>query len=71
MNTQTVGFKKALEMIEIIGDAIRELGSVPSGHLFVRVQPYLDIQSYQNILTLLEGAGKIRIKNHLITWIGK
>jgi hypothetical protein len=60
-----------ISMIRAVGDAIRELGSVPSGHLYARLCGHLDINSYQKVIDALIGAKLVRRdESHLLTWIG-
>ena len=59
-----------------MADAIRDaaavspLGGVPSGELYARLMGVIGIDSYKRLLDSLEGAGLIKAKGHLITWIG-
>lgn len=54
----------------IIADAIKELGSVPSGHLYAQVMAHMNLQTYQVIIDTLKGAKLVTVKNHLIEWVG-
>jgi len=62
--------KAALEIVVAVADAIRELGSVPSGHLYARLMGNLSLDNYNAIVKLLENAGAIKVENDLITWTG-
>lgn len=64
---------KAAELvIRVIADAIRELGEVPSGHLYANLMSTgLTLNGFQSVLGILTKAGLIRVENHVITWIGK
>ena len=53
-----------------IAEAIRALGSVPSGHLYARVMAHMDIHQYEALLDVLKGAGLIKVKKDVITWTG-
>jgi hypothetical protein len=62
----------AIRFVAAIGQAIKELGSVPSGHLYAQLMGRMTLSQYQNILSLLERSGLIKIGNdHLIKWIGE
>lgn len=61
----------ALRAIMAVAEAIRSLGSVPSGHLYAQVMQYMSLQSYERIIETLVGAGVIKVQNHLITWEAK
>lgn len=52
-----------------IADAIRELGAVPSGELYVRVMDVLTLEQYRSIIGILTRAGMIECRGHLLTWI--
>lgn len=63
--------KVVLEIIKIIADAIKEVGNIPSGHLYVRLMNYMSLSTYESIINILEKGNFIQVKNHLITWIKK
>lgn len=61
----------ALKIYKAVGDAIRELGEVPSGHLYAHVCGVLRFDEYQTIISQLEDAGLITVDgSHLIRWVG-
>ncbi len=62
--------KAAIETVSAVGDAIRELGSVPSGHLYAQVSGHLDLQTYNKIIRILKNADLVKEENFLLTWIG-
>lgn len=59
----------ALQLCTVVADAIRALGSVPSGELYVRVQGHFSLTQYQSIIDTLVRARLITNKNHLLTWV--
>lgn len=59
-----------VQTTNVVGEAIKELGEVPSGLLYARLMVYMDINTYNTIIGLLEKAGKITNKGHLLTWVG-
>jgi len=59
-----------LELVHTVGELIREVSPVPSGELFARLQPSMNLATYQALLESLERVQLIRVRNHLITWIG-
>lgn len=63
--------KAALAIVLAIAGTIKELGSVPSGHLYNSVMHRMSLDNYNAVIGLIEQAGMIRIQNHLITWVGK
>jgi len=61
----------ALQAALALTEAIRELGSVPSGELYARVMGTFSIASYENIIRALVNAKLVREDaSHLLTWIG-
>lgn len=61
--------KAALEVTMLIADAIRELGSVPSGHLYASVMGHLDLETYNKVIEVLVSAGVVKVESHLLTWV--
>ncbi len=59
----------ALAMCKAIADTIKELGSVPSGHLYARLMGTLTLSQYNNIIRVLKEGKFIKEENHLLTWI--
>jgi hypothetical protein len=62
--------KAALEIMMAVADAIRDLGRVPSGHLYARLMGHMSLETYNVIIERLKGAGMIEEKNHELIWIG-
>ena len=61
----------AVRIALAVSDAIRQLGTVPAGHLYVQVQHKLNMEAFQSLLTFLEDAELITYsRDHVITWIG-
>lgn len=60
----------AFNVVAALAEAIRELGEVPSGHLYARLMSVLSLEDYQTAINLLQGAELISVNNHLITWNG-
>lgn len=67
MTTQHVA---ALALIRIVADAIRNLGEVPSGHLYARMMGHMSLATYTSIITNLKRAKLVKESAHLLTWIG-
>jgi len=61
----------AFRILQAIAEAIRELGEVPSGHLYANLQDRLTLRQFEQAIEALKGAGLVRESNaHLLTWIG-
>jgi hypothetical protein len=59
-----------LEYVFAVGDAIRELGSVPSGHLYGMLMGEMTLERYNGVIGVLKKAGLVTESNHLLTWTG-
>lgn len=60
-----------LRVVLAIAQAIEELGTVPSGHLYARLMGHLDIDAYQSVIATLVRAGLVREHpSHLLEWVG-
>ena len=63
---------KLVEVMGIVASVIKELGSIPSGHLYAQLMDKMSLDSYEKMTGALERMGIIRIDgNHLITYTGK
>jgi len=65
------GIEAAVNVVLAVADCIRELGAVPSGHLYARLMGHMDIDAYQSVIGTLVRAGFVREHpSHLLEWIG-
>lgn len=62
--------KAWVQVLLALAEAIKELGKVPSGHLYARLMGLLPIEQYQQTIADLAKAGLIKVSNSLITWVG-
>jgi hypothetical protein len=63
--------KAAVNVIVAVADCIRELRTVPSGHLYARLMGHLSIDDYQSVIATLIRAGLVHEHpSHLLEWIG-
>jgi hypothetical protein len=61
----------ALQVVRIVADAIRELGTVPSGVLYAHLAGKFTLDQYEAIIGILKRAGVISVTPaHVIHWIG-
>lgn len=62
----------ALKQIQAVAEAIRAAGpdGTPSGPLYVLVMPYMSLAVYESILGILERAGLVKQRNHVVRWVG-
>lgn len=59
-----------MDTVRAVADAIRELGSTPSGVLYSVVMPHMDLPTYERIIALLKDAGLVEEEMHVLTWVG-
>jgi hypothetical protein len=57
-----------IESIKAIAEAIRDLESVPSGHLYARLMTFMSLESYEKVIDMLVRAAVIRKENDLLIW---
>lgn len=58
-------------VVEALADTIRELGSVPAGHLYAATMNYLNLAQFEAIIGKLVSQKRVRRdRSHLLTWIG-
>ena len=66
--TQT---QAAFGMVMAVRDAIRDLGEVPSGHLYARLMGHMSLETYETIISILKEAKVVEeTPAHLLRWIG-
>lgn len=71
MNTPSKeAIQATIQTVAAIAEAIRDLGSVPSGHLYAQVMGHMSIDQYSQIIVLLKKAGLVTESGHLLTWVG-
>ena len=62
--------RNTLQIVKAVADVIRELKSIPSGHLYARLMEYhIDLSQYESIIGLLKRAELVKEENHLLIWI--
>ena len=54
-----------------IAEAIRELGSVPSGHLYAQVINHLSLDQYESAIQILVGQKLVTRTNNELVWSAK
>ena len=61
----------AMAIVLAVGEAIKDLGSVPNGHLYARMMGHMNLETYDKVIALLVKVGAVKNENHLLTWVGK
>lgn len=62
--------KAALVKTQAVAEAIRQLGEVPSGHLYSQIMGAMDLREYESIIALLKRTGLVAESGNLLTWTG-
>lgn len=60
----------AANAVIAMAEAIKALGSVPSGHFYARLMGKLSLDQYNALINVLLSTGDVKLENHLLTWIG-
>jgi hypothetical protein len=58
----------ALQKIKLIADAVKEAGSIPSGHLYAAVMSAFTLDEYQKIVGLLKKTDLVSEAANVLTW---
>lgn len=62
--------KAALQTLLVVAEAIRDLGEVASGKLYVHLMGHMSLEVYNKIIEILVKQGVCKVENHLITYLG-
>ena len=69
METRTQEQEATFQTVLAIAEAIRSLGTVPSGHLYARVMGKLSLDQYNQIIGMLKRQGLISETHYELKWI--
>jgi len=58
-----------IQAVFAVRDAIKELGEVPSGHLYAQLMGDMSLDTYNQIISLLKKSGKVTESGHLLKWV--
>jgi hypothetical protein len=63
--------RAALSVLLTLTEAIRQLGSIPSGTLYAHVAGHMDLQTYNSLLARIKGSGLVEeSQDGMLTWVG-
>ncbi len=63
--------KAAMAVVLVVGETIRDLGEVPSGHLYAQLMGRFSLAEYEKIIDTLVRAGVVeKTPQHLLRWVG-
>lgn len=71
METQAVTkeeVKRALQIVQVLGAAIMEAKTIPSGTLYAGVMAKISLSEYQSAISVMVKAGIITESNYVLTW---
>lgn len=68
--TATQKAQAAFKICAALAEAIRDLGSIPSGHLYAQVCTHMGLEDYKGAINALKGAGLVAENNYVLTWTG-
>ena len=66
----TAELANAVEIVTAVAEAIRELGTVPSGVLYAGLMPLLTLAQYEAVIYALKKTELVTETNHVLTWVG-
>jgi hypothetical protein len=66
-----VNARAAVRIVSALAEAIRDLGQVPSGHLYASVMGVMNLDQYQPAIGILIKAKLIEDRHHLLVWVGE
>ena len=59
----------ALQIIQALAEAIRELKQVPAGVLYSQVIDKVSLNDFNAAINTLKGSGLVTEQNHLLIWV--
>lgn len=60
----------ALTAVEVLAEAIRTAGPIPSGHLYAQVCGVMSLSAYEGAIGLLKRTELVAEAGHVLTWTG-
>ena len=67
VTTQQV--EAGMRTVLAVGQAIREAGRIPSGHLYAALMGVLTLDTYNRVIGLLKKSGCVREEYHELIWV--
>ena len=58
------------ELGKLLTYKVRELGSIPKGHLYASVMSLMSKREFDCLLTCMKSTGFVKDSNHVLTWTG-
>ncbi len=67
----TANLNAAFKVALAVTEAIRELGSVPKGHLYANMMSHLSLEQFDSLIRLLVNQKLISEQNDRLTWVAE
>jgi len=67
---KTAELRSALTIMAAAVDVVRELGRVPSGHLYAMLMNSLDETAYESMLRQVLRTGLVKRDGDVLVWVG-
>jgi hypothetical protein len=63
--------QKLIEFMGAIASLIKEVKTIPSGHLYAQLMGKMTLDQYNDMIATLQNAGLVSLKNDLLTYTGE
>jgi hypothetical protein len=60
--------RATIAICKAFADTIKELGSIPAGHLYAHVMGRCSLEQFNALISILLGSGVIRRNGDLLVW---
>jgi hypothetical protein len=70
IDMKTAELRSALTIMAAAVDVVRELGRVPSGHLYAMLMNSLDETAYESMLRQVLRTGLVKRDGDVLVWVG-
>ena len=62
--------ERAVQTVLAVAETIKELGKIPSGHLYAQLMGHLRLSQYTAIINILKKNGVVKKEGFLLIWTG-
>ena len=59
-----------VKLIMAVTEAIREAKRIPSGHLYAMLMGKMNIDTYNQLITIIKRTGLVKEEYHELIWVG-
>ena len=61
--------KAGLRLGVAAAETVKDLGQVPSGHLYAALMHQMTLDQYTKVVNIMKRAGMVKENNNLLTWV--